>query len=62
MQRIFIATLLGLSICILSSCFINDHIVFNRDGSGSVKTTVDMSSMMQMLGMFLPIRSKKICN
>ncbi|MBK8473414.1 MAG: hypothetical protein IPL33_15425 [Sphingobacteriales bacterium] len=55
MQRIFIATLLGLSICILSSCFtINDHIVFNRDGSGSVKTTVDMSSMMQMLGMFLP--------
>lgn len=44
-----------LIICLLNSCFtINEYITFKKNGSGSVKTTIDMSNMMQMLGMFLP--------
>lgn len=60
MKKSTIFVLLCAISCTLSSCFtITDFITFNRDGSGSVKTTVDMSNMVQMLGMFLPDSIKK---
>lgn len=44
----------------LSACFtITEEITLQANGSGSVKTSVDMSEMMNMLGMFLPDTLKK---
>lgn len=39
----------------LSSCFsVVEHIKINKDGSGTVTTTINMSEMMGMLSMFMP--------
>lgn len=49
----FKATGLAIMILVSSSCFdVQEEYIFRKDGSGSVKMIVDMSSMIEMMKMF----------
>ncbi len=54
MKNLIIALLLTLAM-VFSGCFnITEKIKFNKNGSGEVTTTVDMSQMMTMIMMLMP--------
>ena len=54
MKNLIVAFLLGFML-LFSGCFdITEEITFNKNGSGSSRITVDLSTMMGMLSMFMP--------
>lgn len=55
MKHLFLTFFVATFLLFFSSCFtIIEEITFNRDGSGTSKTVMDMSEMMGMLKMFMP--------
>ena len=54
MKKIAGIILLVCTVMFTSCLNVTERIVFNKDGSGKVVTTVDMSEMMGMLSMFMP--------